>query len=152
MVETSDARAQEPTWDTKRTAGWILGGIALVILVYAAWMLDPSSGPQHQGRAFHFLVFAVGMLTGWSLGILLTPKTTAEAKNFPEYVKVLSGFATGFLLAELQRFADKLIANTTADAVALVGSALLFFGAFLLGGLFTYIGRSPSERNAVARR
>jgi hypothetical protein len=120
----------------------LLGGIAAIVLIWAAYGLD--SPPK-----LNIVLLISGGLIGWVVGILITPSGSEKAK-FSEFGTALSTFVTGYLVAKL----DKLFDLSTQDAANVnamaVGRVLLFASGFALGALFTFIWRAYVVTATVA--
>ena len=122
--------------------GYVLGGIAALVLAWAAFRLD---SPPH----LNIVLLVSGGLIGWIVGILITPAANEQAK-FSEFGTALSTFVTGYLVAKL----DKLFDLSTQDAANVnavsIGRVLLFVSGFALGALFTFIWRAYVVAATVA--
>jgi hypothetical protein len=81
-----------------------------------------------------------GALLGWVTGILATPLGSAEQSQFSTYAAAISTFISGFLVAKLDKLFELSVTKEALTEV-LLGRALIFASAFLLGALFTFIGR-----------
>jgi hypothetical protein len=116
--------------------GYLLGFLILIALGYSTWRLGSDTG-----LSLRILVLLTGGLAGWTTGILATPQDEAQKGRFPEYLKALGSFMSGFVLARLDRVVDSQLAAGAAVGQALLGGILIFTAAFLVGLLMTAIGR-----------
>ena len=121
------------TMDRKVQIGYVLGAVALATLVGASFNI---------GSAFwlNILILLFGGLLGWITGILATPLDPSEKSQFSAYAAAISTFLTGFVVAKLDKLFELTIEKDVLSEVAF-GQALIFGTAFLLGALFTFIGR-----------
>ena len=127
--------------------GTVLGAVVVGYCVYVAGNSGPN--PFHQ-----VLICAFGGLLGWVVGILLTPLDDGEKKQFSEYAKGVSTLLSGFALAKLESLASLLPPNLLTGDLGLT-RVLLFSSCFLVGTLFTFIGRRyvrGSEAEHQAKR
>jgi len=72
--------------------------------------------------------------------LLATPLDPSEKSQFSAYAAAISTFLTGFVVAKLDKLFELTIEKDVLSEVAF-GQALIFGTAFLLGALFTFIGR-----------
>jgi hypothetical protein len=120
--------------DPKALVGYALGAVALVTLIGACFNI---------GLAYwlNILLLIFGGLLGWTGGILATPRNEKEKAQFSNYAAGISTFLSGFLVAKLDKLFELAIAEQLTDNI-IFGQGLIFGSAFLLGALFTFIGRN----------
>lgn len=114
-------------------SGYVLGAVAFGFCLYAA----STVGSQPY---FQVLLCVFGGLLGWVVGIFITPLNEGEKKQFSEYAKAISAVFSGFLLAKLESVVQATPAGAFGGDILLTRS-LLFFSCFLVGTLFTFMGR-----------
>jgi uncharacterized membrane protein (DUF485 family) len=119
--------------ERKVQIGYAMGAVTLVTLVAASFNI---------GTAYwlNILLLLFGGLLGWVTGILATPLDPNEKSQFSAYAAAISTFLTGFVVAKLDKLFELTIQQQVLSQVAF-GQALIFGTAFLLGALFTFIGR-----------
>lgn len=95
----------------------------------------------HEGSMIFSLLALSGAILGWLLGVLIVPYDEREAKSFSVFIKVISGFVTGYLLSKVDPLLTSLLtidldtgtAPIAQDAVAKrVLITLASFGISLL--------------------
>lgn len=112
--------------------GYVLGAFSIVILAIAAFQLGSTDSDHWR----NILIILFGGLLGWCTGILATPKDTIEENQFSTYKATISTFLSGFVLAKVDRIFESKVMTP------IIFTQLLIFGSsFLLGTLFTFIGR-----------
>ena len=92
------------------------------------------------GDLLAWLSFALGLSTGWAIGILLSPYKS-EQERFMTYAKVAAAFVTGWAISKIDRVLDvyldpatgPLILNEVVSLRVMVG-----FTAFVLAMVVTY--------------
>jgi len=119
--------------DRKVQTGYVLGALVLIALVGACFRIGTSYW-------LNILLLLFGALLGWVTGILATPLGSAEQSQFSTYAAAISTFISGFLVAKLDKLFELSVTKEALTEV-LLGRALIFASAFLLGALFTFIGR-----------
>lgn len=116
----------------KVKVGYLLGVLASAFLV---WLCYTHTSPALTGG----LLVLCGLL-GWITGIILSPKKS-ERSEFKGYREAIVVFIAGFASAKVGQFVDvdkiKLLLTTEQFQIQLI----VAFGAFLIGLLFTFIGR-----------
>ena len=118
--------------DRKVALGYGLGIISSIFLLCYCFNIESPM--------INLLLVLFGGLLGWVTGILATPVDRAERKLFSTYVAAISTFLSGFVVAKLDRlFEEGLAQNAFTQLV--FQRLLLFASAFLLGCLFTFVGR-----------
>lgn len=117
----------------KVRVGYYLGIAAAVVLVLSCFRIGTAPW-------LNLLLFIFGGLLGWVAGILATPLDVNEKTRFSTYLAAISTFISGFVVAKLDRLFELAIAKQLPDDVA-IGQSLIFGSAFLLGALFTFVGR-----------
>jgi hypothetical protein len=75
------------------------------------------------------------------VGILITPLDEGEKKQFSDYAKAVSTLISGYLLAKLEKFPSYAKPWMATAGTSLFLPFLLFSTCFLIGTLFTFIGR-----------
>jgi hypothetical protein len=119
--------------DRKVQTGYVLGALVLIALVGACFRIGTSYW-------LNILLLLFGALLGWVTGILATPLGSAEQSQFSTYAAANTTFISGFLVAKLDKLFELSVTKEALTEV-LLGRALIFASAFLLGALFTFIGR-----------
>jgi hypothetical protein len=121
----------------KIIASYMIGGIAVAFCIYTAW-----STALESAKYLQVLICIVGGALGWILGLLLTPSSEGEKKQFSEWGKAFAALVSGFGLAQITTLIEWARtgwqgANSETGAIR----ALLFACTLLIGGLVTYISR-----------
>jgi hypothetical protein len=115
--------------------GYVLGLIATCFLFWSCFSIGNS--PQ-----LNILVLFSGGLTGWIVGILITPISDIEKSRFSEFGKAIATFLTGFLLAKIERIFELAVQDKGDISDVFIGRSLLLIVSLALGVLFTFIWRS----------
>jgi hypothetical protein len=116
--------------------GYLLGALIYVACFVVAFMMRPTSEWW-----LNLLLCFFGGVAGWSVGVLLSPMTTAEESKFTGYGKALSAFVTGFVVAKLELLLKGLSPNPQIDTIVVVGRLLLLGTTFIIAFQFTFIAR-----------
>jgi hypothetical protein len=117
----------------KLCIGYCLGAIAASALVRASFNI----GTDHW---LNVVLLIFGGLLGWVTGILSTPLDKDEKSQFSAYAAAISTFLSGFVVAKVDKIYEREFMNNNLGNIELQ-QALIFGSAFLLGMLFTFIGR-----------
>src|SRR4051794_34424531 len=87
---------------------WRITWTSVGFIIFAGtliWLCNiMSSGTpteQLQGRTLNYIVLMIGSITGWLLGILISPYGEDEKTQFSNYAKVVSAFISGYLLSKV---------------------------------------------------
>jgi hypothetical protein len=116
--------------------GYVLGALLYVACFVIAFMMRP------QGEWWlNVLLCLFGGITGWTLGVLLSPMTKAEESKFTGYGKALSAFVSGFAIAKIDLLLKNLNLSPSTDVTVLIGRLLLFGTMFCVNFQFTFIAR-----------
>lgn len=116
--------------------GYLIGIATLVVLVCACVFIGNPPNPMW----LNVLLLVVGGLCGWGAGILASPQGEEEKSQFAMYRRAILAFLTGFVLAKVDRLFD-LAVDKGAVTISMLGPSLIFVGGFVLGALFTFVGR-----------
>ena len=130
-------------------SGYALGAIAFGFCLYAASTVGALPFLQ-------VLLCIFGGLLGWVIGILITPLNEGEKKQFSEYAKAVTAVVSGFVVAKIDAVSQSaLSAMANSNGELLLTRSLLFFSCFLVGALFTFMGRryvrGPEEEMRTKR-
>ncbi len=119
----------------KLTISYVAGFIAAAYCVYvAATGIDPQK--------LQVLLCVLAALLGWIVGILLTPSSEDEKKQFGEWAKSLVAAGTGFTAGKIDAISHSALATMTGADSTLFGTrAALCAVSFILGALFTFVAR-----------
>jgi len=119
--------------DRKVVCGYLLGALAAVASLWAGVEL---------GGAWQLavLVWLSGAILGWVVGIVASPQAN-EKRDFLKYAKPASVLVAGYLVSKLEILFSRAVESKLAFTAVFLGHVLLFFIAFGLGMLFTYVGR-----------
>jgi multisubunit Na+/H+ antiporter MnhC subunit len=71
------------------------------------------------------LLVLVGAVAGWLLGVLIVPYDEREARTFSVFIKVISGFITGYLLSKVDPLLASLLAIDPTTGVAPISQELV---------------------------
>ena len=113
--------------------GYILGlliiGGCLAIAAYmgGSWRLN-------------YLLCLFGGTFGWAVGILLSPRDDGEKSTFSAYGAAILTFSSGVLVAKLDKLENYFVIAKVDGGIALE-RALLFGTMFIIGALFSFVGR-----------
>lgn len=111
----------------------VLGATAFVISFYF--------GTDTQAHCLNIILLIVALFLGWVTGILATPYSSTEQKDFTTYGKVISVFISGFVVAKADKAIEHIFdPQTLSDPVALFRLALFVVG-FLLALILTFVCR-----------
>jgi hypothetical protein len=152
----------------KERGNWRITWTVVGFFVFAStfiWLCSTmtSEGPteQLQGRILNFIVLMVGSVTGWLLGILISPYGEDEKTLFSNYAKVVSAFFSGYLLSKVDPIIGAIFdKNLVLQPVAGFRFGV-FIGSLILFLIFTFATRqygremtiiSEAGRNAPRER
>src|SRR5688572_4411533 len=101
-------------------------GLGLFVVIAIGW------GVLSQGNSasLNLLIVVAGGLTGWIVGMLMTPVSQTEQKAFPEYGKALTTFAAGYLVAKADKLFDLYFKDGSAIDELLIGRLAMLISAF----------------------
>jgi len=126
-----------PADEFKIIASYIIGGLAIVFCILAAWTTSTGNAKYLQ-----VLICVLGGSLGWIFGLFLTPSNEGEKKQFSEFGKALTALVSGFGLAQVNTLVEGVrTASQDMNTEATGIRVLLFSCTLLIGGLFTYISR-----------
>jgi hypothetical protein len=120
--------------------GYVLGALAYIACFVIAFKMRPADEWW-----LNILLCLFGGIVGWSVGVLLSPMTTAEERTFTGYGKAVSAFAGGFVVAKLDVLMKSVSPALHMDAVVLIARLLLFGTSFCAGFQFTFIARWKNQ-------
>jgi len=81
-----------------------IGSILLLVLVKLSF--DMTTTPVE--TALNLAILVLGVACGWLLGILISPYSSAEHEEFSAYAKAFGVFASGYLVAKLDKVIEEL--------------------------------------------
>lgn len=99
----------ELTWG--KVGGFWASIFGIVAILVFCWV---------EGSILFSLLALVGAILGWLLGILIMPFDEREAKTFSVFIKVISGFITGYLLSKVDPLLTSLLAIDPRTGVAVI--------------------------------
>jgi uncharacterized membrane protein YqaE (UPF0057 family) len=113
----------------------ILIGITLIYLAY--WL-----GVGNQNYLLNWLVCLLGIVIGWSIGLMVSPASEGESHRFSGLAKALSAFLSGYILSKLDRVIEVFLQQPDRffQEIFLIKLAL-FLTAFFLGLVVVYVNR-----------
>jgi uncharacterized membrane protein len=115
-----------------RAFGFLLGAAAYAACIYIAFQFGDAVWSN-------VLICIFGGAFGWLVGILGSPRTTSEKREFSTYLNAVLTFITGFVVAKVDRLFE---GPQQPDVMELVTNRLLLFAAtFCLGALVTFVWR-----------
>jgi hypothetical protein len=115
------------------TTGLVLGGT----VTYLSFAL----GEDFNASALNLLIVVLGLALGWLLGILLSPYSGAEEKKFSEYAKAFGVFASGYLVAKVDKVIEALFQpDFILDSIHGF-RVMAFVAALIIGLVVTFIFR-----------
>jgi hypothetical protein len=121
--------------------GKIIGISAISLLLLAVvgllcWTADDKSAPWVINAA----IALFGICMGWLIGAVVSPYDGDEAKEFSNYVKIISTFISGYMIAKFdQWFSQYTFADFENKEVLL--RALIIASSFLIMMLTTFYFR-----------
>lgn len=121
-------------------AGWFLGLIGFLACVALSFL---CAGAGHWTEGWSGVLLCVlGVVLGWTVGILVSPATTAEERQFSGWARAVGTFISGFGVAKLNQLSTwTLFKVADADVPLLRVRIALFLACFLIGALCTFCGR-----------
>ena len=131
----------------------ILVGAALAALTW--WALYRFAiGYQQGAHAGWFLLWGVSAtVTGWLIGIVLSPYNVSEKKDFSALTKTVYGFITGYLLSKLDPLLTRVLSEGTGTLdPRLLPTILIALCCLLIAIGNTYVSRSYWIDTGLARR
>jgi hypothetical protein len=116
------------------------GGIVVGIGFYITCFYYAAHSP---GPSINVLLCCAGATSGWFVGILTSPSTDTEKKEFSTYGKAISAFLSGVVLAKADSiFEQSIQANHQAGVIdLLLLRALLFGTTFIVAATVMFAGR-----------
>ena len=93
-----------------------------------------------QSVAVNLLLVIVGMLMGWVIGIAITPYSSEEIDMFSSYMRAISTFVGGYVLAKADDLIKGVFTQSFFTFEHTVG-VLLTISAFLEGLLIAFVYR-----------
>lgn len=130
---------------SKIAIGYILGVVALAVCLFIAFELVPDplteELPLDTAGWINLLVCIFGGVSGWILGILITPKNRAETAEFEKLGSAVATFLGGFVLAKAETLFSVGVESGTVFSTLFAARVALFGTTFALGALFVFIGR-----------
>jgi hypothetical protein len=121
--------------------GLWLGGVFFIACFVIAAILDRWW--------FNELLCIFGGVIGWFLGILGSPASTDQSEKFLEFRRAVSAFVSGFVLAKIEFFIDRLSIHNIDDPYLQLGRVLLFLITFCVALQFTFVTRLTGRPDGV---
>lgn len=88
------------------------------------------------------------MLSGWCLGIAISPYTAAEQKSFARVGQVVSVLISGYAVSKFDRFLERVLFGPSGSPNSDIWVRLaLFLGATAVGCLFDYSNQAYFRSN-----
>jgi hypothetical protein len=116
------------------TASAIILGVPLLVMCF-------YFGTDVQSHCLNITLLIMALLLGWLLGILASPYTSTEHRDFTAYTKAISAFISGFVVAKADKAIEHIFdPQTLGDATVLFRLAL-FIAGFLLALVITFVYR-----------
>lgn len=131
------------------SVGFIIFAGPLIWLCTMMTSGQPSE--QLQGRILNFIVLIVGSMTGWLLGILISPYGKDEKTQFSDYTKVASAFVSGYLLSKVDPIVEAILdKNLVLQPVAGFRFGV-FISSLILFLIFTFATRQYGREMRALR-
>ena len=127
--------------------GYLLAIVAASGTLYIALTFGP---PSDGGRQLQVLLFLVGGTSGWFGGILFSPVSQPQSRQFETLGRVLSTFISGAILGKLLVYFDD--PNRVREALTLTFGVRLAITmvAFLISALCSYMPRAAAKGRGIA--
>jgi MFS family permease len=139
------------TRSTKPFVG-IAGGVALIAATaVAALFVHPKNDPSQY--AMTCLIGALGVATGWLIGLLASPYGRVEEKRFSQYAATVSAFLSGYVLSKVEPTLAVVLADGKLVTQRLYGVRVIVFLICLIAAAITmYVFRLYVDENEAARK
>ena len=122
--------------------------VILVSLLYALWRLALSIGGD---VATNQLLFVLGIILGWLVGLLASPFTEIDREDFSALSKAIYAFLTGYLVSKLDRFLEKSLFADGKPVELVWKQAALFAGVVVTSALLNFTWRRYAFQKAKKR-
>jgi hypothetical protein len=123
----------------KLFASGTTGTCLIVVLFYAA--LHVHSHLDAVAVWLNLLILNVGLSSGWGLGILISPYTLEEKKQFSQYAKTLSLFVSGYLLAKVDSLVSHVLSTEFLSDPVSAFRVMMFIASLLVSAILTFVFR-----------
>ena len=138
-IEKSDQTEPDITFSFA-SAIWsnVCGWPLWIFIGWLAWVLGGSIEEQWT----NILLFVMGSLLGWAIGMYFAPIHDMESTRFVTIGQAVSAFVSGYVLSKFDRFLETVLFNQS-DVVSSSWVRLgILFSAFLVIAIIVYSSRS----------
>ena len=127
-----------PVLNYKIVATAVFAFLGFAGLSVAAWLM----GADTTARVLNFVFLILAVSLGWLIGIIASPYSASEEKQFSVLVKAASAFGSGYLVAKLDPLVTAMLApGQMRDPLAAFRGAS-FVAAFVLAWILTFVFRA----------
>ena len=110
-------------------------------------------GPDWRAGMVSLLIAFLGMVIGWIVGVAITPYSDSEKRQFSIYSKAVGVFASGYVLAKLDRMIEYIF---TPDNIFSLGAddgfrVLVFSVSALIALITVFTHRQYVEQDKLSR-
>lgn len=130
MTESSTKDLEKMTGG--QAIGYVGGGVLLIVFFSVAVIAEQWS--------LNLLYVLVPLILGWAAGILFTPTGQGQATQFGAIAGGVAALFSGFIIGRFEPLLEPL-KSPSAWTPLYQERLLLAVGSFILGALFTSIGR-----------
>ena len=109
-VEPAASSATAAFLNSRDPGALLLTTLAFLVGTAIIWHLTSrvaGADKDTSARSLNRLVALIGGLCGWVLGMLFTPYSESEAKQFAAVSTVVSVFLSGYVVSKVDRFLEK---------------------------------------------
>jgi len=115
--------------------------LAALILLAVLCVVAVFVGGSKLTVALNFAVLTFGVSLGWIFGIVVSPYTAGEQRQFTALSKAVAVFASGYAVGKLDSLIGKLVDPAFALETVHGFRLLAFVSAFAISMLFTFVYR-----------
>jgi hypothetical protein len=123
----------------------LFAGIAAGIMELELLVCCFVVASDRRGYAVNISILVLGTSLGWILGMAISPYDVKEKGDFGAYLKAVSAFFSGYLVAKidpLARYFEPMFRSTPDAGFRLI----LFFSALIVAMGMTFVNRRYAER------
>ena len=127
-----------------RTARWyLMGYLGGFVVGLGFFGVSVYYAAHSEGAVINVMLCFFGGVTGWFVGILISPSSAGQKQMFSEYGKAISAFLSGFVLAKLDRIFEQSMPGDQSGQHSdlLLLRMLLFSTTFVIAAVTMFAGR-----------
>lgn len=125
--------------------GLRLAFVAVACLLLIAYFLTDDH------RTMNYLLLTSGAIAGFVVGILLSPYDEQEKKWFVKYGHAISLFASGFVIAKVDRIFEDALSTKKVFDIVVLGRWLLLLSSFVLWAGISFVMRRYYEQHQESK-